>query len=93
MQAQFLLGKCYLAVGQLQDALQHLLIAEELAPENTATHYQLSQLYARLNQPSQSQKHLEIFGRLTRENKAQIERKLELSTDNRLQKPNAPTEK
>jgi Tfp pilus assembly protein PilF len=50
MQAQFLLGKCYLTTGKLQDAVKHLLMAEELAPENTAVQYQLSQVYTRLGE-------------------------------------------
>jgi tetratricopeptide (TPR) repeat protein len=93
MQAHFLLGKCYITTGKLQDALRHLLKAEELAPENTSTHYQLSQVYARLEEKDKSQKHLEIFGRLTRESKAQTEKTLQLSNDNGLEKAAEPARK
>jgi hypothetical protein len=51
---------------KLREALKHLLAAEELAPENPSTHYQLSQIYARLNEKAKSQRHVEILRKLRR---------------------------
>ena len=93
MQAHFLLGKCYMTTGKFQEALKHSLAAEELAPENPSTHYQLSQIYARLNEKAKSQTQVEIFGRLTKESKAQIEQTLQLSIDKGSGKTTEPARK
>jgi tetratricopeptide (TPR) repeat protein len=67
--AYFQLGKCYVAVGQLQEALQVLLKAAELGPNSKMTHYQLAQVYGQLKDTDKRKHHLEIFARLTKEEK------------------------
>jgi tetratricopeptide (TPR) repeat protein len=67
--AYFQLGKCYVAVGQLQEALQVLLKAVELGPNSKMTHYQLAQVYGQLKDTDKRKQHLEIFARLTKEEK------------------------
>ena len=64
--AYFQLGKCYVAVGQLQEALQVLLKAAELGPNSKMTHYQLAQVYGQLKDTDKRKHHLEIFARLTK---------------------------
>jgi Tfp pilus assembly protein PilF len=55
------MGKCYLQKGQLEAALRVLSRAAELEPESKITHYQLAQLYPRLNNDAKRQYHLAIF--------------------------------
>ena len=77
MEAYFLLGKCLLARGELKPALEALTRAAEIDPNHKQTHYQLSQVYARLNDKEKSQKHLEIFERLTKEDREKVSKNLE----------------
>ena len=72
--AQFLMGKTLLALGRLEPALQALLTAVKLDPNHKPTHYQLAQVYARLNDKENSQKHSEIFRRLTEKEREKIAR-------------------
>ena len=67
--AYFQLGKCYSAIGQLQEALEVLLKAAELGPNSKMTHYQLGQVYGQLKDADKRKHHLEIFARLTKEEK------------------------
>jgi tetratricopeptide (TPR) repeat protein len=67
MLAHFQLGKCYLALGDLQEALKELLKAAELEPSAKSIHYQLSQVYARLNDIEKKKYHLEIFEKLEKQ--------------------------
>lgn len=64
VQAYLLLGKCYLGMNKLDDALKALSKAEELDPESRMTHYQLSRLYQRLSDPEKQKRHLETFQKL-----------------------------
>jgi len=67
--AYFQLGKCYAAVNQPKEALEVLLKAEELGPNSKMTHYQLAQVYGQLKDNDKRKHHLEIFARLTKEEK------------------------
>jgi tetratricopeptide (TPR) repeat protein len=67
--AYFQLGKCYVATGKPQEALSVLLKAEGLNPNSKMTHYQLAQVYGRLNDDAKRKHHLEVFERLTQEEK------------------------
>src|SRR5437867_7172891 len=67
--AYFQLGKCYAAVGQPKEALEILLKAAELEPNSKMTHYQLAQVYGQLKDNDKRKQHLDIFERLTREEK------------------------
>jgi tetratricopeptide (TPR) repeat protein len=64
MMGYFQLGKCYAAQGKLQDALELLLKAVELDPNEKMAHYQLAQIYTRLNRPDKVRYHMEIFQKL-----------------------------
>jgi len=80
MQAQLLLGKCLATEGKPREALEHLIVALSLEPRNKMTHYQLAQVYSRLSDQANSQKHMSTFETLTREDKEDIEKKLQLDT-------------
>jgi tetratricopeptide (TPR) repeat protein len=63
------LGKCYAATGKPQEALTVLLKAKDLNPGSKVTHYQLAQVYGRLNDDTKRKHHLAVFERLTQEEK------------------------
>jgi tetratricopeptide (TPR) repeat protein len=67
--AYFQLGKCYSAVGQPKEALDVLLKAVELGPNSKMTHYQLAQVYGQLKENDKRKHHLDIFARLSKEEK------------------------
>ena len=58
-----------MATGKPQEALSVLLKAEDLNPNSKMTHYQLAQVYGRLNDDAKRKHHLEVFERLTQEEK------------------------
>jgi tetratricopeptide (TPR) repeat protein len=64
MRGYLQLGKCYATQGKLPEALKLLLKAVELEPKEKMAHYQLAQLYARLQQPEKQKYHLETFQKL-----------------------------
>ncbi len=64
MKGYYLLGKCYAAKGKLQDAVKLLQRAAELDQNDKGVHYQLGQIYRRLNQPDKSRTEMETFERL-----------------------------
>src|SRR5216110_2674059 len=64
MKGYYLLGKCYAAEGKLQDAVKLLERAAELDQNDKSVHYQLGQIYRRLNQPDKSRTEMETFERL-----------------------------
>jgi hypothetical protein len=64
-------------VGELREALAVLLKAAELGPNSKMTHYQLAQVYARLKDDDKRKLHLEIFDRLSKEEKEQELKKSE----------------
>ena len=65
----FQLGKCYLAEGDFDGALQVLLKVAEEVPDSKMTHYQLAQVYLRLKNSEKRKYHLDIFQKLTAEEK------------------------
>ncbi len=69
MAGHFQLGKCYLAEGDLDGALRVLLKVAEEVPESKMTHYQLAQVYARLKNSDRRKYHLDIFQKLTNDEK------------------------
>ncbi len=77
MRGYLQLGKCYAAQGKLQDALKLLLKAVELEPKDKTPHYQLAQLYTRLQQPDQARHHLEIFQQLNTQEREKRNKRLE----------------
>jgi len=85
MRGYLQLGKCYAAQGKLQDSLKLLLRAAELEPKDKTPHYQLAQLYTRLQQPDQARHHFEIFQQL---NAQEREKRNKRSAESRLEKQN-----
>ena len=83
MRGYLQLGKCYAAQGKLQDALKLLVKAVELAPKDKTPHYQLAQLYTRLQQPEKARHHLEIFQTLNTQDR---EKRNKRSQESRLDK-------
>ncbi|HEX2521620.1 MAG TPA: tetratricopeptide repeat protein, partial [Terriglobia bacterium] len=83
MRGYLQLGKCYATQGKLQEALKLLLRAVELEPNNKTPHYQLAQLYARLQQPDKARYHLETFQRL---NTQEREKRTKRSQESRLER-------
>jgi tetratricopeptide (TPR) repeat protein len=65
--AYWLLGKCWAGTGDSERALQAFKKALEQDPNYKEVHFQLHELYAQLGNKEESQKHLQIFERLTRE--------------------------
>lgn len=65
--AYWLLGKCYVASRDEQRAIAAFKKALEQDSSYKEVHFQLHELYARLGNKEQSQEHLRIFERLTRE--------------------------
>jgi tetratricopeptide (TPR) repeat protein len=65
--AYWLLGKSYAGIGEHQRALEVFEKALRQDPNYKEVHFQLHELYARLGNKEESQKHLQIFERLTRE--------------------------
>ncbi len=70
MKGYFLLGKCYAAQGKLDESRKLLEKAEELEPTDKNVHYQLAQLYSRLNEPAKSQEQMQIFQKLYADERA-----------------------
>ncbi len=77
MRGYLQLGKCYATQGKLQDALKLLLKAVELEPKEKMAHYQLAQLYARLQQPEKQKYHLETFQKLNTQDRDKRNKKAE----------------
>jgi tetratricopeptide (TPR) repeat protein len=65
--AYWLLGKCHAATGNVQRAVEAYNKALEQNPRYKEVHFQLHELYARQGKKTESQDHLEMFERLTRE--------------------------
>ncbi len=81
--AYWLLGKCYTATGDPQRALAAFKKALEQNPSYKEVHFQLHELYARLGNKEQSQEHLHIFERLTREDQNKDRERLQESFQKR----------
>jgi tetratricopeptide (TPR) repeat protein len=77
MRGYLQLGKCYATQGKFQDALKLLLKAVELEPKEKMAHYQLAQLYARLQQPEKQKYHLETFQKLNTQDRDNRNKKAE----------------
>jgi Flp pilus assembly protein TadD len=77
MMGYFLLAKCYAQQGKLQEAVKLLEKAAELEPHDKNVHYQLSQVYQKLNQPDKAREQLQIFQKLYAEEREQKAKRLE----------------
>jgi tetratricopeptide (TPR) repeat protein len=77
MKGYFLLGKCYASQGKLPEALKLLEKATELEPDDKNVHYQLAQLYMKLNEPDKSHEQMEIFQKLYAEERQKKAEKLD----------------
>jgi predicted Zn-dependent protease len=77
MKGYFLLGKCYAAQGKLPEALKLLEKATEMEPDDKNVHYQLAQLYTKLNEPAKSQEQMQIFQKLYADERAKKAERLD----------------
>ena len=75
--AYWLLGKCFASSGNQPRAIEVFKKALELDPNYKEVHFQLHELYARLGNKAESQQHLQIFERLTREGRDRAREELE----------------
>jgi len=75
--AYWLLGKCFASSGNQPKAIEVFKKALELDPNYKEVHFQLHELYARLGNKAESQQHLQIFERLTREDRNRAQEELE----------------
>jgi tetratricopeptide (TPR) repeat protein len=81
--AYWLLGKSYASSGNQQRAIQVLKKALDQDPNYKEVHFQLHELYARLGNKTESQQHLQIFERLTREDQNRDRETLQQSEQKR----------
>jgi Tfp pilus assembly protein PilF len=65
LENRILLGRCYLALGQLHEAKEDLLVAAAVDPTDPRSHYMLAEIYQKLNQPADRQRELDLFNQLT----------------------------
>ncbi len=72
-----LLGKCYVGTGDSQRAIQFFNKALEQDPNLKEVHFQLAEVYARLGNKEESQKHVQIFERLTSEGQQKARERLQ----------------
>ena len=77
MKGYFLLGKCYAAQGKLPEALNLLQKATEMEPDDKNVHYQLAQLYTKLNEPAKSEEQIQIFQKLYADERAKKAQRLD----------------
>jgi tetratricopeptide (TPR) repeat protein len=77
MKGYFLLGKCYAAQGKLPEALKLLQKATEMDPDDKNVHYQLAQLYTKLNEPAKSEEQMKIFQKLYADERAKKTQRLD----------------
>jgi tetratricopeptide (TPR) repeat protein len=77
MKGYFLLGKCYAAQGKLPEALKLLQKATDMEPDDKNVHYQLAQLYTKLNDPAKSQEQMQIFQKLYADERAKKAQRLD----------------
>ena len=62
--AQYLLGKILLGRGDTEQAIGHLEIAAQLAPEEANTRYQLARAYQKAGRSEQAAREFEAYQRL-----------------------------
>jgi tetratricopeptide (TPR) repeat protein len=60
------LGRCYVGLGELQQAEAELLLTVRLAPNDPRSHFTLAQIYQKLDRPTDRQRELDIFNRLSK---------------------------
>ena len=65
LETRILLGRCYIGLGELQEAKADLILAAGLDPADPRSHYMLAEIYQRLDQPSDHQRELALFNKLS----------------------------
>jgi tetratricopeptide (TPR) repeat protein len=69
-ETHILLGRCYIGLGELQQAKSEFLLAARLDPAGPRSHYFLADVYQKLNQPADRQRELDEFNKLSAAQKA-----------------------
>jgi len=64
LRSQIDLGKCYMALGDLEAAKQAFMKAAESNPSSKEPHYLLAKVYDALHQPEKQKEELETFQKL-----------------------------
>ena len=59
-----LLGRCYIGLGQLEEAKADLIIATKLDPDDPRTHFLLAEIYQKLNQSDDRERELALYNKL-----------------------------
>jgi predicted Zn-dependent protease len=70
LETRLLLGRCYIGLGELQEAKADLVLAAGLDPADPRSHYMLAEVYQKLNQPADRQRELDLFNKLSIAQKA-----------------------
>jgi len=70
--AQISLGKLYLMEGRLDDAIEHLTVARELAPRNRAVYSNLAAAYRRKGDSARAEETFATLEKLNREEEERI---------------------
>ena len=70
VETHLLLGRCYVALGELQQGKAEFLLAARLDPTGPRSHYFMADVYKKLNQPEDRQRELDLFNKLKDAQKA-----------------------
>ncbi len=71
LETRVLLGRCYIGLGEWQEAKADLDAAVGLAPSDPRSHYMLAQIYEKLGQPADRQRELDLYNKFTSLQKTQ----------------------
>jgi predicted Zn-dependent protease len=70
VESALLLVRCYLELGDLQNAKDAANQAAALDPSDPRSHYMLAEIYQKLDQPADRQRELDLFNKLSADQKA-----------------------
>jgi tetratricopeptide (TPR) repeat protein len=65
LETRVLLGRCYIGLGELQEAKADLNAAAGLAPSDPRIHYMLAQIYDKLDLPADRERELDLYNKFT----------------------------
>lgn len=65
LESRILLGRCLIGLGLLPEAKDDLLGAVRLEPDDPRSHYMLAEVYQKLNQPTDRERELTLFNKLS----------------------------
>lgn len=65
LETLILLGRCYIGLGEWQEAKADLNAAAGLAPSDPRSHYMLAEVYGKLDQPADRARELDLYNKFT----------------------------